>query len=94
VFTPTPVVALNRAIAAAEVHGAQAGLDGTEELDLGGYAPHHATRAELLRRLHRDAEAVQAYDAALALTANLQEQRFLAVRRAQLSGGAPELHPS
>lgn len=92
-FTPTPVVALNRAIAAAEVHGAQAGLDGIEGLELGGYAPYHATRAELLRRLRRDADAVRAYAAALALTANAQEQRFLAGRRAQVSGGGPEIHP-
>lgn len=93
VVTATPVVALNRAIAAAEVHGAQAGLDGIEELDLGGYAPYHATRAELLRRLGRDADAVRAYDVALGLTANLQEQRFLAARRAQVSGDGPEVDP-
>ncbi len=92
-FTPTAVVALNRAIAVAEVRGAQAGLDATEGLTLAGYAPFHATRAELLRRLGRGTDAVQAYDAALALTANTPEQRFLAGRRAELrsdsAGGEP-----
>lgn len=93
VFTPTPVVALNRAIAAAEVHDAQTGLDELEGLDLGGYALYHATRAELLRRLHRDADAVRADDAALVLTANAQEQLFLAARRAQVSGVGSESDP-
>ena len=84
---PTRVVALNRAIAVAEVRGPEAGLAALEPLELDGYAHYHATRAELLRRLGRDAEAARAYDTALTLTANAQEQRFLAARRAQLTAG-------
>jgi RNA polymerase sigma-70 factor (ECF subfamily) len=89
VFTPTTVVALNRAIAVAEVHGAQAGLDATETLALGGYAPFHATRAELLRRLGRRADALRAYGEALTLTASTPERRFLARRRAELGEDGP-----
>ncbi len=78
---PTPVVALNRAVAVAEVDGAEAGLAATDRLDLGSYYLFHATRADLLRRLHRSAEAARAYDAALALTTNEAERAFLERQR-------------
>ncbi len=74
---PTKVVALNRAIALAEIHGPAAGLAATDSLDLGSYHLFHAVRADLLRRLGRSAEAAQAYDAALALTTNAAERVFL-----------------
>jgi RNA polymerase sigma-70 factor (ECF subfamily) len=82
---PTPVVALNRAVAVAEVHGPEAALLEVDALDLDGYHLFHATRADLLRRLGRSAEAAGAYDAALALTANTAERRFLEGRRRSLS---------
>lgn len=83
-LTPTPVVALNRAVAVAEVHGAAVALELVDRLDLGGYRLFHSTRADLLRRLGRRDEATAAYDAALARTANAAEQTFLERRRAAL----------
>jgi RNA polymerase sigma-70 factor (ECF subfamily) len=79
--TPTPVVALNRAVAVAEVDGPEPALAAIESLDLDDYAPYHITRADLLARLDRPGEAVVAYDRALALTTNEAERRFLAGRR-------------
>jgi RNA polymerase sigma-70 factor (ECF subfamily) len=84
-LTPTPVVALNRAIAVAEVAGPLPALALVDELDLGTYHLFHAARADLLARAGRDAEAVRAYDAALALTANAAERRLLEGRRAALT---------
>jgi RNA polymerase sigma-70 factor, ECF subfamily len=87
-LTPTPVVALNRAVAVAEVHGAAAGLAAVDDLPaagLAGYYLFHAARADLLRRLGRDEEAAAAYDDARALTANPVEQAFLDTQRATLS---------
>ncbi len=84
--SPTPVVALNRAVAVAEVDGPAAALTAVESLDLGGYHLFHATRADLLRRLGRNDEAVDAYEAALALVANAAERRFLEGRRQSLAG--------
>ena len=81
VVAPSQVVRLNRAIARAEVDGPAVALVEVEGLDLDGYHLLHATRAELLLRLGRDAEAEAAYDRALALTDNAAEQRFLAARR-------------
>jgi RNA polymerase sigma-70 factor (ECF subfamily) len=81
---PTPVVALNRAVALAEVAGAEAGLAATDGLDLDSYHPYHSARADLLRRLGRTAEAVAAYDAALARTANPAEREFLNRRKREL----------
>ncbi|MFC7550853.1 RNA polymerase sigma factor [Plantactinospora sp. GCM10030261] len=81
---PSPVVALNRAVALSMVDGPEAALAEVDALDRDGrlrdyhYLP--ATRADLLRRLGRDAEAVTAYRAALALTGNTAEQEFLAER--------------
>ena len=83
-MAPSPVVALNRAVAVAEVDGPAAGLAAVDALDLAGYHLFHAARAELLRRLGRFAEAADAYDAAAARTANAAERRFLAGRRAAL----------
>ncbi|HET7720613.1 MAG TPA: RNA polymerase sigma factor [Acidimicrobiales bacterium] len=80
-IAPTPVVALNRAVAVAEVDGPGPALAAVDQLDLAGYHLFHATRADLLRRLGRDDEAAAAYDEALALATNAAERRFLAERR-------------
>ena len=64
---PTPVVALNRAIAIGEVQGPAAALALVDELDLDNYHPFHATRADLLRRLGRHREAAAAYERAAAM---------------------------
>lgn len=89
-FTPTTVVALNRAVAVAERDGAQAGLDAMEPLraDLDRYYPLHAARADLLTRLHRDSEAADAYRKALELTENEVFRRYLGDRLARLEPGA------
>ncbi len=79
--SPTPVVALNRAVALAEVQGPGAALAAIESLDLAEYHLYHAARADLLVRLRRRDEAVTAYDAALACTANPAERGFLGQRR-------------
>jgi RNA polymerase sigma-70 factor (ECF subfamily) len=83
-LAPTPVVALNRAVAVAEVEGPAAALAAVEGLDLGDYYLFHAIRADLLSRLDRNAEASDAYDAALALTTNAVERTFLQRARAEL----------
>ena len=80
-LAPTAVVALNRAVAVAEVHGPAPALAAVDALDLGGYHLFHATRADLLRRLGRHHEAAAAYDAALVLAGNAAERRFLEQRR-------------
>ncbi|HEV7977517.1 RNA polymerase sigma factor [Amycolatopsis sp.] len=81
---PTPVVALNRAVAVSMVDGPAAALAEVEALEhdgrLAGYHYLPATKADLLRRLGRDAEAAEAYQAALALSGNSAEQEFLAER--------------
>ena len=84
-LTPTPVVALNRAVALAEVHGASDGLAAVDGLDLDDYFLFHSTRAELLRRLGRDAEAADAYERALGLVVDAAESRFLEQRRQYLT---------
>jgi len=84
-LSPTPVVALNRAVAVAEVDGPAPALVLVEELDLTGYHLFHVTRADLLERLGRDDEARQAYDRALALTDNAAERDLLVSRRAHLA---------
>jgi RNA polymerase sigma-70 factor, ECF subfamily len=84
-LTPTPVVALNRAVALAEVHGPAAGLavvDGLVSSGLGSYYLFHATRADLLRRLGRDGEAAAAYATARAHATNPVEQAFLDAQHA------------
>jgi RNA polymerase sigma-70 factor (ECF subfamily) len=76
-LTPGPVVALNRAVALAEVDGPVVALAAVDDLDLDGYRQFHAIRAELLRRLGRDAEAAREVEAAIAATMNDAERRFL-----------------
>jgi RNA polymerase sigma-70 factor (ECF subfamily) len=83
-FSPTPVVALNRAVAVGEVHGPASALDVVDRLDLDGYHLFHAARADLLRRLGRHRESAEAYAAALALAGNAAERRFLEDRRRSL----------
>jgi len=87
---PSPVVALNRAVAVAMADGPAAGLAELDDLErdgrLAGYRYLPAARADLLRRLGRADEAVEAYRAALELTANHAERQFLASRLAQVRG--------
>ena len=84
-LAPSPVVALNRAVAVAEVEGPDAALTLVDGLDLAGYQRFHAIRADLLRRLGRDAEAARAYEAAIARTENATERDFLRRRRQALT---------
>ena len=84
VVRPNPVVALNRAVALAEMDGPLAGLAALAALDavpLAEYQPYHATKADLLLRAGRHDEAVAAYDRALELTVNESERTFLARQR-------------
>ena len=81
---PSPVVALHRAVAVAEVEGPAAGLVLVDGLDLSRHHVFHAVRADLLRRLGRDVDAVRAYAAALALTGNAAERAHLERRLASL----------
>jgi RNA polymerase sigma-70 factor (ECF subfamily) len=81
---PTPVVALNRVVAVAEVRGPGPALDLADQLGLDGYHLFHSTRADLLRRLGRREEAAAAYDAAIARAANGAERSFLARQRDSL----------
>jgi RNA polymerase sigma-70 factor (ECF subfamily) len=74
---PTPVVALNRAVALAEVRGAALALESVDTLSLSDYYLFHAVRADLLSRVGRNAEARKAYETAIALTANAVERAFL-----------------
>jgi RNA polymerase sigma-70 factor (ECF subfamily) len=74
---PTPVVALNRAIAVGEVQGAAAALALVDELDLDNYHSFHATRADLLRRLGRNSEAASVYERAAAMAPTDAERDFL-----------------
>ena len=82
---PSPIVALNRAIAVAEVEGPDAALALVDGLELQGRQLFHSIRADLLRRLARTNEAVEEYKAAIDLTDNQPERRFLKRRLAQLS---------
>src|SRR4051794_32817623 len=84
-LTPTPIVALNRAVAVAEVHGPAAALAAVEELDLPGYHLLPATRADLLARLGRTDEARTAYAEAAALAGNDAERALLPDRHARLA---------
>jgi RNA polymerase sigma-70 factor, ECF subfamily len=81
---PTPVVALNRLVAVAEVAGPGPALDLADQLGLDGYHLFHSTRADLLRRLGRRDDAAAAYDAALARATNGAERAFLARQRDNL----------
>jgi RNA polymerase sigma-70 factor, ECF subfamily len=84
VVAPTPVVALNRAVAVAEVAGPEEALALVDALDLDGYYLYHAIRADLLRRLGRAGEATASYTEALARTGNAAERAFLERRRESL----------
>ncbi len=83
-LAPSPVAALNRAVAVAEIDGPRAALALVDELDLGAYRVFHAVRADLLRRLGEDAAAAEAYAAALDRTENAAERAFLQRRLAAL----------
>ena len=83
--SPGPVVALNRAVAVAEVHGAEAALALVDGLPLDSFYLFHAIRADLLRRLGRDAEAARAYAAGIERTENTRERDFLERRRSTLN---------
>jgi RNA polymerase sigma-70 factor (ECF subfamily) len=85
-FGPNLVVALNRAVALAEVQGPEAALAIVDGLDLGEYHLFHAVRADLLRRMGRNAEAAVAYQAAIGRTENASEREFLRRRRQELDG--------
>ena len=87
---PSPVVALNRAVAVAMAEGSEAGLALVDELEhaLDGYHLWHAARADLLRRLGRSDEAIASYQRAQALAHNASELRFLARRIAELAVSA------
>jgi RNA polymerase sigma-70 factor (ECF subfamily) len=84
---PSPVVALNRAVAVAMADGPDAGLRLLDPLadGLAQYHHFHAARADLLRRAGREPEAADAYDRALALVGNDAERRYLERRRAALT---------
>ena len=77
VVAPTPVVALNRAIAIGEVQGPAAALALVDELALDNYHPFHAARADLLRRLGRNSEAAAAYQGGAAMAPTDAERDFL-----------------
>jgi RNA polymerase sigma-70 factor (ECF subfamily) len=84
-MAPSPIVALHRAVAVAEVDGPMTALALVDELDLDQHHVFHAVRADLLRRLGRDAEAAAAYEAAIDRAGNASERDFLRRRRAALS---------
>lgn len=86
-YVPTPIVALNRAVAVAEVEGPTAALALVDQVPLAGFRVFHAVRADLLRRLGRMQEAALAYDAAVAVTSNPAEATLLERRRAALPLG-------
>jgi len=84
---PGPVVELNRAAAVAMAAGPERGLEEIDAIDgLDEYQPFHAARADLLRRLGRDAEAAIAYGRALELSGNEVERRYLERRLGEVSG--------
>ena len=89
---PSPIVALNRAVALAELDGPEVALAVVDRLDpstgsghsLGGYHAFHATRADLLRRLGRSPDARAAYGKAIELAGNTAEVAYLSRRRDEL----------
>jgi len=82
----SPIVALNRAVAVAELDGPEVALAAVDHLadKLAGYHAYHATRADLLRRLGRSRDSRAAYDKAIELAANTAEIAYLTRRRDQL----------
>jgi RNA polymerase sigma-70 factor, ECF subfamily len=87
-LTGSPVVELNRAVAVAEAHGPQAGLEIADRLQLDGYQYLHSARAEMLRRAGRRGEAATAYRRALELAQDDAERRVLERRLAELTAAA------
>ncbi len=83
---PSPIIALNRAIAVAELDGPEVALAAVDRLEhrLAGYHAYHATRADLLRRLGRGQQSYAAYDKAIQLAGNSAETAYLTRRRDQL----------
>jgi RNA polymerase sigma-70 factor, ECF subfamily len=92
-LTRSAVVELNRAIAVAEVDGAEAGLELVDRLDLDGYQYFHSTRADLLRRLGRADEARTEYERALELAHTGPERRFLEQRLSEVGAGRGQVEP-
>jgi RNA polymerase sigma-70 factor, ECF subfamily len=88
----SPIVALNHAVAVAMSEGLERGLAMIDELGAGGelesYRLYHAARADLLRRMGRNPEAIESYRRALALTSNAVEIRYLGRRVSELDGNA------
>ncbi|WP_410665723.1 RNA polymerase sigma factor [Amycolatopsis sp. lyj-84] len=82
---PTPIVALNRAVAVAEVDGPEAALDAIDGLDLEDYHLYHAIRADLLHRVGRGVESAREYDAAIRRAGNSAERRLLERKLAAVS---------
>ncbi|WP_329047300.1 RNA polymerase sigma factor [Amycolatopsis sp. NBC_01488] len=83
--SPTPVVALNRAVAVAEVDGPETALALVEDLELPRFPLYHAIRADLLDRIGRRGEAVASYTTAIELTRNSAERALLERKRASAS---------
>ena len=82
---PSPVIELNRAIAVAMDEGPEAGLELIDAIEgLDKYAPFHVSRADLLGRLGRDAEALEAYEQGLELSTNPVQRAFLKRRIEEL----------
>jgi len=81
---PSPIVALNRAVAVAELDGPEVALALVDRLPLTGYHAWHVARADLLRRLGRTTEAKESYDAARAATQNSAEHAYLSRKRGEL----------
>ena len=81
---PSPIVALNRAVAVAELDGPKVALTLIDQLPLAGYHAWHVARADMLRRLGQTAEATDAYDAAIAATQNSAERAYLSRKRGEL----------
>jgi len=86
-LAPSPIVALNRAIAVAEVNGSHAGLELLEDLPLDRYHPYHAARAELLDRAGDPVGAAAEFTRAADLTTNAAERAHLHQRAIQVRGG-------
>ena len=81
---PSPIVALNRAVAVAELDGPTVALALVDRLPLTGYHAWHAARADMLRKLGRTAEAKESYNAAIAATQNSAERAYLSRKRGEL----------
>jgi RNA polymerase sigma-70 factor (ECF subfamily) len=83
---PSPVIALNRSVAVAELDGPEVALAAVDRLEskLSGYHAYHATRADLLRRVGRSRESRAAYDKAIELAGNTAETAYLTRRRNEL----------